>query len=158
MNELKYIVIHCSASPFGNAALITKWHINGRGWSNIGYHKIILNGQISEDIYNERYDGHIETGRPFDTNNRIEQGEIGAHVLGINKESMGICLIGNPHEGNDFTKKQLESLESEIYKMQVYHPQAKVMGHYQFDDNKPHCPGIDIPKFLEDYQLTKRPE
>ena len=38
------IILHCSDSEFGNAAIITKWHAlpkpNGRGWSNIGYHYV----------------------------------------------------------------------------------------------------------------------
>ena len=43
MREIKKIIIHCSDSEFGDAALIDKWH-KERGWTGIGYHYVILNG------------------------------------------------------------------------------------------------------------------
>ena len=70
------IIIHCSATPRGvdyNANDIDKWHRN-RGFSKIGYHYVI------------RLNGSIEKGR--------EENEMGAHCLGQNMDSIGICYIG----------------------------------------------------------------
>ena len=81
------IVIHHSASPRGywqgdkwlpiNSEIIKRWHVEERGWSDIGYHYVIL------------ADGKIEQGRPI---NRI-----GAHTRAgkRNYTSIGICLVGN---------------------------------------------------------------
>ena len=76
MREINKIVVHCSATQEGkniSAATIDKWH-KKRGWRGIGYHYVIA------------LDGSMEYGRP------VEQ--IGAHVKGMNKNSIGIVYIG----------------------------------------------------------------
>ncbi len=51
--EIKRIIIHHSASDFGDAKLIDKWH-KERGWKGIGYHFVVLNGKRrSKDKINE---------------------------------------------------------------------------------------------------------
>ena len=52
--ENKKIVLHCSDSTFGNAAVITNWHIQ-RGWQTIGYHFVICNGHLNKNFYNEKF-------------------------------------------------------------------------------------------------------
>ncbi|UCH36846.1 MAG: N-acetylmuramoyl-L-alanine amidase [Armatimonadota bacterium] len=79
------IVIHQSDSSFGTAGLIDRWH-KERGWSGIGYHRVILNGWLREGTFRAECDGLIQAGRALD--------EIGAHVRGHNETSIGICLIG----------------------------------------------------------------
>ena len=77
MREINRIILHCSATPEGrdiDAATIKDWHVNGNGWSDIGYHYVI------------KLDGDIETGRQLD--------KVGAHCKGHNKDSIGICYIG----------------------------------------------------------------
>ena len=76
MREVKYIVIHCSATKEGvnvSAATIDTWH-KRRGWNGIGYHKVICRN------------GTIQNGRP--------EYWIGAHAKGVNQNSLGVCLIG----------------------------------------------------------------
>ena len=80
--KIKFLVVHCSDTPNEDnigAIEIHKMHLNF-GWNGIGYHKII------------RRNGKIEDGRP--------EFWIGAHTKGLNKESLGVCLIGR----NIFTK------------------------------------------------------
>ena len=75
LGPVERIVIHHSASPTTwGAAEIRDVHVNGRGWSDIGYHWVILS------------DGTIEAGRP--------EGDLGAHVAGHNRGSIGVCLVG----------------------------------------------------------------
>ena len=74
------IIIHCSATPKGvdySAADIDRWH-RQRGFRKIGYHYVI------------KIDGKIEKGR--------EENEMGAHCLGQNMDSIGICYIGGLSE------------------------------------------------------------
>ena len=91
MREIDKIIIHCSASKWGNAEIIDSWH-RDRGFAKIGYHFVIDNcypdyehflTQAPESVQ----DGFVEPGRPVS--------EIGAHVYGHNKKSIGICLIGD---------------------------------------------------------------
>lgn len=84
-NKPKYIVIHHSLSPDGSALdfdAIRKYHM-GKGWKDIGYHFVI-----------ENHDGNIisKRGRPID--------EPGAHAVefGMNRKSVGICVVGNYDE------------------------------------------------------------
>lgn len=65
MGELKYLIIHCSATPAGREVTgdeIREWHLNGRGWSQVGYSDIIhLDGQVENLVeYNE--DNWIDAG------------------------------------------------------------------------------------------------
>jgi hypothetical protein len=73
-------------SDWGTAAIIDKWH-KDRGWRGIGYHYVILNGYPKFHCYSKKADGLIEIGRPIE--------RIGAHCRGHNRDSVGICLIGN---------------------------------------------------------------
>ena len=120
---IKYLVVHCSASPQGrgdNAETIHRWH-RERGWDGIGYHRVILEN------------GNTEHGRPCYWN--------GAHVRGHNHESIGVCLIG---EGGDATEQQLDSLRMVIGDLLDEHPSATVVGHCDLDSNKPNCPGFNV--------------
>lgn len=84
------IVLHLSASRFGDAAQIDQWH-RAQGWSGIGYHRVILNGvRSSRQSYNPAMDGVIQRGRPDNV--------MGAHCKaeGMNRCTLGIVCIGMP--------------------------------------------------------------
>jgi N-acetylmuramoyl-L-alanine amidase len=133
------VIIHCSDSSFGNSALITKWHIQERKWSTIGYHYVILNGRLSAFKRHSYFDGHIETGRPLDDDADLEFDEKGSHTVGWNN-SVGICLIGL---SGTFTESQLRALSSLIHRLRNQFGEIKVMQHSDVDPvNKPHCAGL----------------
>lgn len=148
------VVIHCSDSTWGNAAIITTWHVlpkpRGRGWSNIGYHYVILNGQLSPKVFNRYFDGYCETGRPLDDDNLLETFEYGAHVFGHNDESIGICLIGL--SGN-FTKEQIKELEQRLIGLKHQFGELEIMQHSDLDRNKPKCAGLS-DDYIKDLNKT----
>lgn len=77
MRKLNRIILHCTATPEGrhvSVDTIRKWHVNDRGWRDIGYHYVIY------------LDGSVHKGRP------IEQS--GAHTSGHNADSIGIVYVG----------------------------------------------------------------
>ena len=49
MRQINKIIVHCSATREGqdiSVDTIRKWHVEGRGWSDIGYHFYIdINGK-----------------------------------------------------------------------------------------------------------------
>ena len=134
------VIVHCSDSSFGNAALITKWHVVERGFTTIGYHYVILNGWLSPVKRHSYFNGHIETGRPLDDDEDMELDERGAHAFGYNN-SVGICLIGL--SGN-FTEAQLTGLSHLIAMLRIQFGGLgiRVMQHSDVDSRKPHCAGL----------------
>ena len=137
------VIIHCSASKFGNAILIDSWH-RQRGWNGIGYHAVILNGWITSKLHNKHFDGLIESGRPFDDSNLIDPFELGAHTAGHN-DTIGVCLIGNSGE---FTHNQLQGLNKFLEWMRSIFGPLTISQHSDWDKKKPLCAGLS-KEFLE---------
>jgi len=133
MREINKIIVHCSDSDFGDAALIDQWH-KERGWDGIGYHAVITNGVLrARAKYKSDADGMVETGRDI--------AKIGAHCRQENKNSVGICLIGRHH----FTAWQLyRALPNALffYMREFGIDEKQVFGHRDFN-NKKTCPNID---------------
>jgi N-acetylmuramoyl-L-alanine amidase len=118
-----------------------------RGFFEIGYHFVI--GR----------DGLIEEGRPLNRQ--------GAHVVGFNHISVGICMVGGVSEHdankveNNFTPAQFNSLRKLLIDLQQKFPGARVVGHRDLspDRNKdgritPNewlkgCPSFDAPAWWE---------
>ena len=68
MGKLKYLVIHCTATPEGrevSGAEIRAWHTNpvskgGRGWKQVGYTDLFhLNGGV-ERLVNNNEDANVD--------------------------------------------------------------------------------------------------
>ena len=150
------IVLHCSDSGFGNAALIAKWHAlpkpEGRGWSGIGYHYVVLNGWLSSTVYNPDFNGYIETGRPLNNDPVVTGNEQGAHVLGYNTNSAGICLIG---KSGEFTDEQLNAALELVYRMEQQFYEIELLQHSDLDKKKPFCAGLDMELFKKNYAIFK---
>lgn len=138
------IILHCSDSKFGNAALITKWHILERGWQNCGYHYVICNGWLSLNKYHDYFDGRLESGRPLDDNAFIDADEWGAHARGYNN-SVGICLIG---KSGAFTEAQKLTLYNILLKLKKQYGNIKILQHSDIDPLKPYCAGFK-KRFIE---------
>lgn len=165
--KISNIIIHCSDSAFGCTNIIRQWHL-AKGWKDIGYHYVILNGcpnasvnKGSGDPYYRSLDGSIEIGRPLDDDNDIELNEVGSHTLGYNASSVGICLIGQrmtvggkPGEAEGFTDRQIFALTNLISELVTRYGLAidDVLGHYETKSGKEQgktCPNIDMPWFRE---------
>jgi hypothetical protein len=129
MREIKKIVVHVTDSDDSldiGVREIRKWHTDappkGNGWSDIGYHYVI------------RRNGVVERGRSDD--------QMGAHVMGHNQDSIGICWVGR----NQISEKQVESLKAILrglchqYGLDVT---EDVYGHYELDSRKT-CPNLDM--------------
>ena len=132
--KIKEIILHCSATKEGqdvSVEQIRNYHVNSRGWRDIGYHYVIT------------LDGKIHAGRNVDIN--------GAHCTGHNVQSIGVCYIGGVDKKGKAkdtrTEAQKASLISLVRKLlQLYNlPTTKVFGHYQFA--KKACPSFKIEPF-----------
>ena len=139
MRKIDTLIIHCSATEFGNKSLFKRWH-HARGWDNVGYHYIILNSYPLKKKWTEKTpdfnsDGKIEKGRPEEL--------IGAHTRLHNDNSIGICLVGD----RTFTSKQFSSLKRLIKRLQEKYKINSIKGHYEYDTAQEQgktCPNIDM--------------
>lgn len=130
MRTINKIIIHCSATKEGNPVTINdihRWHVQGRGWNDIGYHYVI------------ELDGTVKQGRPQMTQ--------GAHCYGHNEDSIGVCYVGGLDEDmkpkDTRTPEQKEALRSLIFKLQSVFNEATVHGHNEFSEYKA-CPCFDV--------------
>jgi len=144
MAKIKQLIIHCSASDYGDADTFRDWHVRGNGWSDIGYHYVILNGfRKSGGTFNPAENGIVEPGRPLDQNDYIDVDERGAHAYGFNHQSLGVCMVGNKL----FTREQFVSLWHIVDYWKTLIPEIEVIGHYQVNTTGKTCPNFDVPKF-----------
>jgi hypothetical protein len=149
MSAIKSIVLHCSDSTHGCAREIRRWH-RERGWSDIGYHFVIENGTPVQGLTIEALDGSIECGRILDGSPDLIGDEIGAHALGHNADSIGVCLIGR----DAFTDAQWRALLGLLMDLcTIYHIDPdNVIGHYETESGRAQgkiCPNFDVPAFRE---------
>tara|TARA_R110001632_G_scaffold59062_3_gene143680 strand:+ start:7399 stop:7824 length:426 start_codon:yes stop_codon:yes gene_type:complete len=129
MREINKIILHCSATREGqdiSTETIKGWHVNDRGWSDIGYHYIVL------------LDGTVDQGRPVKRQ--------GAHVRGYNKDSIGVCYVGgldadmNPKDTR--TDLQKDSLTELISYLMDSYEDATLHGHNEFSSKA--CPSFNV--------------
>jgi len=116
MRKIGLIVLHCTATKEGidySVDTIRDWHVNQRGFRNIGYHFLI------------HLDGTIEKGRP------IEQA--GAHAKGFNKYSIGIAYVGgldsNGRPKDTRMPAQVHALRRIVETLKIIYSIEKVVGH-----------------------------
>lgn len=129
MRKIDKIIIHCTATPEGRAVTVdqvTQWH-KARGFRTIGYHYLI------------GLDGTISNGRPVE--------EVGAHCLGQNAHSIGICYVGGIDSStlqpkDTRTALQKRSLRLLISQLQKKYPHATLHGHREFAAKA--CPCFDV--------------
>jgi N-acetylmuramoyl-L-alanine amidase len=142
MRAIHRIVLHHSASPYGCVAVFRGWHMQERGWTDIGYHVVLLNGLVAHGTpYDARFDGAIEIGRPWT--------QIGAHVAGHNADSLGVCLVGT---GPTFTSRQWASLIKLLDDLRTLFPGAVILGHRDLASTA--CPGFLVQSWLASGRVT----
>jgi N-acetylmuramoyl-L-alanine amidase len=136
------VIFHCSASMFGDAATIRRWHL-ARGWRDIGYHFVVLNGCREGAKYREEDDGLIEAGRPLNRDGVLEPWEFGAHALGYNDKSIGVCFVGERFFTNVQVIKGTALLAALVDHFGI--ATENILGHRETGANK------ECPTMHEDY-------
>ena len=125
-----FLVVHCSASPPDpktDVKTIDRWH-RQRGFHSVGYHYVI------------KTDGTVQVGRG--------EHEVGAHAIGCNDRSIGICLIGGvTPEGRietNFSDAQYASLKTTLVYLRERYPVAQILGHRDLPNVAKECPTFDV--------------
>lgn len=135
MRKINKIILHCSATKEGQKFTVKEidaWH-KQKGFKGVGYHYVIL------------LDGTVESGRP--------ESEVGAHTLGQNANSIGICYIGgldaNAKPKNTRTDAQREALIKLVKELKAKYPGATVHGHNEFANKA--CPSFNVKDELKTF-------
>ena len=142
MRPINEIIVHCAAtrpdwwtsrSLGQKIAEVRRWHTApppvGRGWSDIGYHFLIDRN------------GKVGPGRPLE--------RVGAHVVGRNTGTIGICLFGGHGSAatdrfqDHYTAEQEDALRTLIADLRQSHTIDRVTGHNQYAAKA--CPGFPVP-------------
>lgn len=137
------IVVHCSATrpdwmadagASAQFAEIRRWHVEGNGWRDIGYHWLISRA------------GWILAGR-------LET-EIGAGVVGHNQGVIHVCLIGG-HGSSEtdrfaqhFTPAQDRSLRDQLQGIGMRTQIRRISGHNEYAAKA--CPGFTVSQWLKE--------
>lgn len=125
MRRIKKIIVHCTATPSDvSIETVREWHVNERGWRDVGYHFLI------------RTDGTVEEGRP------IEQS--GAHTKGHNWDSIGVAYAGGTGKNGEWldtrTDEQRDTLVDLLCQLKDTYG-GTIYGHRDFSEKA--CPSFD---------------
>jgi N-acetylmuramoyl-L-alanine amidase len=144
---LEYSIIHCSDTANHKqftAEDIKSWHTDpkplGNGWNKPGYNEVI-----------ER-DGKVVTLVPYDDNEWVEPWEMANGVRGYNPRARHRVLIGK----DKFTEAQYAALRNRLIEDVMHHPDIKIGGHGQLDEEKFFCPGFDTIAKLEEWEFPEK--
>jgi N-acetylmuramoyl-L-alanine amidase len=180
--KINQIIIHCSASPSGqalqqgtygrpgylNAAkVINAWHA-ARGFKRELGARRVFNADLSCIGYHFVLDlnGAIFVGRSLE--------EVGAHAVGHNANSIGICLVGGAEREGRYTGAQWQALRNLAQELgekfgipltactvDATGPSKGICGHRDLSPDTNHngkveptewlktCPGFDVATWLQ---------
>lgn len=134
--KTEYIVWHCSATPPSmdiGSAQIDIMH-KAKKWDGIGYGMVV------------RRDGRLEMGEDLK--------KAGAHVKGLNRVSVGICMIGGVDEDgnaeNNFTDEQWKAAKHVYEFFTLLYPTAKHVGHRDLSPDLNSDGRVQRHEFLKD--------
>lgn len=129
MRPINEIIWHCTATPAGrpfDVDDVRSWH-REKGWSDIGYHFLIL------------LDGTIQVGRPV--------AQVGAHVAGRNAGTIGIAYVGGLNaataapEDTRTTAQKASGLKLVQDLLRQFPTITRISGHREYANKA--CPCFD---------------
>ena len=128
MRKINELIWHCTATPEGREVSVKEidaWH-RQRGWSGIGYHKVV------------HLDGSVSEGRP--------ESKVGAHVAGRNTGTLGYCYVGGVEKDgrtpkDTRTPAQKATMRRLTVEAIAKYGLTKVSGHREYAAKA--CPSFD---------------
>lgn len=137
MREIKYIILHCTATPQNTKIdSIKNYWKNHLGWKNVGYHYIIeANGNVVK---------------------LAEESQVTNGVQGYNANAIHVSYIGGVDKNNkpidNRTPEQISAMTRLLMGFRVRYPKVKFRGHNNFTDKKA-CPSFDAVKWCNENGL-----
>lgn len=154
MAKLKYLVLHCTATPEGREVSsddIRAWHTDpmnkgGRGWSQVGYTDLIhLNGEV-ERLVDNNEDANVD---PWEiTNGAKGCNSISRHVVYVG----GVVADGKTTKDTR-TKAQKAAMEAYVKEFHKRHPNVRIIGHREVAAKD--CPSFDVQVWLKEIGINQ---
>lgn len=154
MARLKYLVIHCTATPEGrevSSADIRRWHTSpvsqgGRGWKQVGYTDLVhLDGKVERLVANNE-----------DAN--VDAWEVTNGAAGYNSMSRHIVYAGGCDKQmqpkDTRTAAQKEALASYVMDFHKRFPNVRIVGHRELNSGKA-CPSFDVQAWLKEIGIKQ---
>lgn len=137
MREIRYIVIHCTATV-QNASIeaIKRYWKEVLNWKNPGYHIMVKPS-------GERVNVH--------TIEKVANG-----VAGYNLNSIHVSYIGGvrgKEAVDNRTPEQKAELKKIVLELKERFPEAEIKGHRDFPNVRKDCPSFDVSKWLKDENI-----
>ena len=134
MRSIKYLVLHCTATPQNTTIdSIKNYWKTVLGWKNPGYHYMI------------KANGEIVNTFPLE--------QIANGVAGYNTPSIHISYIGGVDAKNNpidnRTDAQKASQIKLLKQLKQQFPNAEIKGHRDFPNVKKACPSFDVKTWLK---------
>lgn len=133
--DIHYLVLHCSATKETQSYSLSQLEQDhrSRGFRSVGYH------------YYVRRSGEIISLRAHN--------EVGAHCLGHNRESLGICYEGGLNSkgipSDTRTESQKDSLWHLLSMLHKLYPQSEVVGHRDLSPDRNRDGKIDPSEWVK---------
>lgn len=153
MAQLKYLVIHCTATPEGrdvSAAEIRRMHTSpvsagGRGWKQVGYTDLFrLDGKV-ERLVNNNEDANVD---PWEVTNGAK---------GYNSVSRHIVYAGGCDKSmkpkDTRTPAQLKAMETYVKDFHRKNPGVKIIGHNEVAAKA--CPSFNVQEWLKSIGINQ---
>lgn len=154
MQKLKYLVLHCTATPEGrevSSSDIRHWHTDpvskgGRGWKQVGYTDMIhLDGKVERLVKNNE-----------DAN--VDPWEITNGVAGKNSVSRHVVYVGGVGKDGETAKdtrtpQQLKALEEYVKDFHKRFPSVRIVGHNELAAKA--CPSFDVKQWLKQIGINQ---
>ncbi len=149
MSKMKYLVIHCTATPEGRevtSAEIKHWHTDpvskgGRGWKQVGYTDLIhLDGTVERMVQNNE-DAEVD---PWEvTNGAKGYNSVSRHIV----YAGGLAKDGKTAKDTR-TEAQKKAMADYVRDFHRRFPQIKIVGHRDLPGVSKACPSFDVKAWL----------
>ena len=150
MARMKYLVLHCTATPEGRDVTsdeIRHWHTDpvkkgGRGWKQVGYTDLI------------HLDGHVERLVANNEDAEVDPWEVTNGAAGYNSVSRHVVYAGGLAKDGKTAKDtrtaaQLKAMTAYVRDFHERFPQIKIVGHRDLPGMNKACPSFDVKAWLE---------
>lgn len=148
MARLKYLVIHCTATPEGREVTsgeIRRWHTSpapeGRGWKQVGY----------TDMFH--LDGSRERLVANNEDMNVDPWEVTNGASGHNSVSRHIVYVGgcdkNMKPRDTRTDAQKKAMADYVKDFHSRFPEVRIVGHRDLPDVNKACPSFDVSSWLD---------
>lgn len=154
MAKLKYLVIHCTATPEGREVSsndIRRWHTDpvskgGRGWKQVGYTDLIhLDGTVERLVGNNE-DANVDSWEI--TNGAKGYNSVSRHIV-----YAGGCAKDGKTQKDTRTKAQRKAMAEYVRDFHRRFPDVKIIGHRELAARA--CPSFDVQAWLKSMDINQ---